>query len=80
LSSQIYVSTVEQWYLNLPEDIVEDNLLDLQNIKDRQDQDRKLTQSTVKCPEWYSGKAINDVEDISCYTKPGDNPANWKIA
>jgi hypothetical protein len=31
-------------------------------------------------PEWYSRKTINDVEDILCYTKPGDNPANWKVA
>ncbi len=37
-------------------------------------------QSTVKYPEWYSHKTINDVENILGYTKPGDNPANWKIA
>ncbi len=30
-------------------------------------------------PEWYSHKTINNVEDILCYTKPGDNPANWKV-
>jgi hypothetical protein len=27
-------------------------------------------------PEWYSCKTINNVEDILCYTKPGDNLAN----
>ncbi len=37
-------------------------------------------QSTVEYPEWYTHKTINDVDDILCYTKPGDNPANWKIA
>jgi hypothetical protein len=37
-------------------------------------------QSAVKYPEWCSGKSINNIEDILCYTKPGDNPANWKIA
>jgi hypothetical protein len=37
-------------------------------------------QSTVEYPAWYSHKTINDVKDILCYTKPGDNPANWKIA
>ncbi len=31
-------------------------------------------------PEWFSRKTINDVEDILCYTEPGDNPANWKNA
>ncbi len=80
LSSHIYDATVEQCYLNLPEDRVEDSPLDLENIKERQDHDEKLMQSTVKYPPWYSHKAINDVEDILCYTKPGDDPANWKIS
>ena len=31
-------------------------------------------------PEWYSHKTINGVENILGHTKPGDNPANWKIA
>jgi hypothetical protein len=38
--SHIYDSTVvEQCYLNLPEDMVEDNPLDPENIKERQDHD-----------------------------------------
>jgi hypothetical protein len=37
-------------------------------------------QSAVKYPEWYSPKSINDVEDILCYTKAGDNPVKWKVA
>ncbi len=78
--SHIYDFTIEQCYLNLPEDMVEDNPLDLDNIKDRQDHDEKLMQLIVKYPEWYSCKTINDVDDVMCYTKPGDNPANWKIA
>jgi hypothetical protein len=36
--------------------------------------------STVKYPEWYSHKAINDVQNTLGHTKPGDNPTNWKIA
>ena len=60
--------------------MVEDNPLDLENIKEKQDEDDKLTQSSVKHPNWYSRKTINDVEDILCYTKPGDNAANWRIA
>jgi hypothetical protein len=60
--------------------MVEDNPMDLENIKERQDHDKKLLQSTVKYPEWYTCKTINDVDDILCYIKPGDNPANWKIA
>jgi hypothetical protein len=79
-SSYIYDSTVEQCYPHLPEDMVEDNPLDLENIKERQYHDEKLMHSVVKHPDWYSHKSINDVEDILCYTKPGDNPANWKTA
>jgi hypothetical protein len=60
--------------------MVEDNPLHLENIKERQDEDDRLIQSTVKHPTWYSRKTINDVEDILCYTKPGDNAGNWRIA
>jgi hypothetical protein len=78
--SHIYDSTVEECKLNLPGDMVEDNPLNLENIKERQDHDEKLMQPTVEYPEWYSHKTKNNVDDILCYTKPGDNPANWKIA
>jgi hypothetical protein len=43
---------VEQSCLNLPEDMVEDNPLDLEIIKERQDHGEKLMQSTVKYPAW----------------------------
>jgi hypothetical protein len=62
-SSHIYDSTVEQCYPNLSEDMVEDNPFDLENTKERQDDDEKLMQSTLKYPEWYNRKSINDVED-----------------
>ena len=48
MSSHINDSTVEQCYLNLPEDRVEDNPSDLENIKERQYHDEKLMQSTDK--------------------------------
>ncbi len=37
-------------------------------------------QSAVKYPEWYTCNTITDVYNILCNIKPGDNPANWKIA
>jgi hypothetical protein len=80
LLSYTYDATVEQCYLNLPKNMVKDNPFDLENIKERQDYDEKLMKSTVKYPEWYTCKTINNVDDILCYVKPGDNPANWKIA
>jgi hypothetical protein len=72
-------SSAEHCYLNLPEDMVEGNPLDLENIKEKQDEDNDLQQSLTKHPNWYSRKNINDVDDILYYTKPGANAANWKI-
>ncbi len=43
-------SNVEHCYLNLPEDMVEDNPLDLENIKEKQDEDNDLQQSLTKHP------------------------------
>jgi hypothetical protein len=70
----------DQCYLNLPEDMVEDNPLDIENIKEKQDEDNDLQQSATRHPEWYSRKTFNDIADVWCYTKPGDDPSNWKIA
>ncbi len=73
-------SNMEHWYLNLPEDMVEDNPLDLENIKEKHDEDNDLSQSLLRHPTWYSCKNINDVHGILCYAKPSDNVANSKIA
>ncbi len=73
-------SNAEHCYLNLPEDmVVDDNPLDLENIKEKQDEDNDLHQSLTKHPTWYSHKNIDDVNNILYYTKPGDNAATWKI-
>jgi len=66
-------------YLNLPEDMLEDNPLDIENIKEKQKLDNELQQSAIKHPEWYSQKKFNGVMNVLCYTKPGDDSANWKI-
>ena len=60
--------------------MVEDNPLDIENIKEKQDEDNDLQQSATRHPEWYSRKTFNDIADAWCYTKPGDDPSNWKIA
>jgi hypothetical protein len=66
----------EHCYLNLPEDMVKDNPLDLENIKEKEDEDNDLQQKLTKHPTWYSCKNIIDINNILCYTKPGDNAAN----
>jgi hypothetical protein len=73
-------SNVEHCYLNLPAGMVKDIPFDLEDIKEKQDEDNDLSQSVTRHPTWYSRKKINDVNGILYYTKPGDNAANWKIA
>jgi hypothetical protein len=60
--------------------MVEDNPLDIENIKEKQDKDNELLQSATRHPEWYSRMTFSDVANVLCYTKPGDDPSNWKIA
>ena len=70
----------DQCYLNLPEDMEEDNPLDIENIKEKQDEDNDLQQSATRHPEWYSRKTFNNITDVLCYTKTGDDPSNSKLA
>ena len=59
---------------------MEDNPLDIENIKEKQVEDNDLQQSVIRHPEWFTHKTFNEVTDVLCYTKQGDDPANWKIA
>ena len=59
-------STNNQCNLNLPEDMVEDNPLDIENIKEKQDEDNDLQQSAIRHPEWYNRKTFNDIPDVLC--------------
>jgi hypothetical protein len=43
-------SNAEHFYLNLPEDMVEDNPLDIENVKEKQDEDNDLQQSLTRHP------------------------------
>ncbi len=52
-------SNDEHCYLNLPKDMVEDNPLDLENTKEKQDEDNDLHQSLTKHPTWYSRNTDN---------------------
>jgi hypothetical protein len=60
--------------------MAEDYPLDIENIKEKQDEDNYLQQAATKHSEWYCRKTIDQVADVLCYTKPGVNPSNWKIA
>ncbi len=39
--------------------MAEDNLLDIENIKEKQDEDNDLQQTATKHPEYYSHKTFD---------------------
>jgi hypothetical protein len=67
-------------YLNLPEEMAKGNPLDIENIKEKQDQDDVLQQSAIRNdPGCYSQKNFPSVADVLCYTKPGAELNDWTI-
>jgi hypothetical protein len=60
--------------------MVDNNPLDMENIKEQQDADDALLQHATKYADRYTRKCISTVDDILCYIKPGDPPNNWKNA
>ena len=70
---------IDHCYLNLSENMIENNPLSMENINEKQDQYADLQQSATRHPEWYSCKDINSIANVLCYTRPNDGPSNWKI-
>ncbi len=70
----------EECYLNLPPDSVVDNPLDMDAIKEQQEADNELQNQAAKYADRYIRKSVSAVDNVLCYVKPGDPPANWKIA
>ena len=65
--------------LNLPDTEVQENPLNYGWLAEQQEADVSLQSLANKWPNQFNKKKIGDTELI-CYTKPADNPANWKIA
>jgi hypothetical protein len=53
--------------------MIEDNPLNIENIKEKQHQDAGIQQSATRHAEWYCRKDINTVTNVLCYTKPNDD-------
>ncbi len=72
----------KECYLNLPDDLITDNPLDMENIKEDQDANNALQQQAEKYPYCFLQQRVGTVtvDNILCYVKPGDPPNNWKIA
>ncbi len=69
----------QECYLNLPDNMVDTNPLDMENIKEQQDADDALLQHAAKYADRYTRKHIGTIDDILCYIMQGDPPNNWKI-
>jgi len=69
-------------YLNLPDlDNATENPLNLKWIREMQQADNALLALVQKYPARYIYKQFDDVDDIICHVKPGDNAdTQWKIA
>ncbi len=70
----------KEGYLNLPPDSTIDNPLDMEMIKEQQDADNNLQCQATTYADRYVRKSVSSVDNVLCYVKPGDSPANWKIA
>ena len=70
----------DECYLNLPADSAVDNPLDMETIKEQQDADNDLQRQATKYADRYVRKSVSSIDNVLCYVKPGDPPANWKIA
>ncbi len=70
----------KECFHNLPDNMVDTNPLDMENIKEQQDADDALLQHATKYANQYTRKRIGTIDDILCYIKPGDPPNDWKIA
>ena len=70
----------EDCFLNLPSNMDDNKPLDLEAVKEEQANDDTLQARVIKYPDCYLTKRIGKIDNIICHLKPGDNPANWKIA
>jgi len=69
-------------YLNLPElDTPTDNPLNLEWIREKQQEDTSLLEKLHTYPERYMYREFDDDINIICHVKPGDDAeTQWKIA
>ena len=68
-------------FLNLPDVEMDKNPLNIENIKEQQDEDPELQRMLEKYPNSYFFKNIGTTRKVICYVKPGlDKKENWKIA
>ena len=67
-------------FLNITEIELDENPVNLENIKELQDADQELQRLKDKHPEPYFCKDTSQTQNVLCYVKLGkDKDENWKI-
>ena len=76
----LLVTNFEESYLNLPFENVEENPLNISNMRDKQYECPDIQKWREKLPEHFITKEIDTVQDLICFVKPGANPdTSWRI-
>ena len=76
----LLATTYEESYLNLPFENLEENPLNLSNMRDKQYECKDIQRWKEKYPKSFIKKEIGTVPDLICYVKPGTNPdTSWRI-
>ena len=67
----------EECYLNLPDDLVTDNPLNIEHIKEKQDADNVLKQNAAKYSDQFMCCQISTVDDVLCYDSSPTSSFQW---
>ena len=80
LLSMDYEDSFEESFLNLPYENVQENPLNLANMRDKQYECPDIKRWKAKHSKHFITKEIGTVPDLICYVKPGTNPdTSWRI-
>ena len=75
-----YEDSFEESFLNLPYENVQENPLNLANMRDKQYECPDIKRWKAKHSKHFITKEIGTVPDLICYVKPGTNPdTSWRI-
>ena len=72
----LLATNYDESYLNLPFKNVQENPLNISNMRDKQYACNDIQRWRQKYPERFITKHLGTVTDLICYVKPGTNPGN----
>ena len=71
----------DKCYLNIPSTNAAESPLNMETIKEKQQEDTDLLRLSRKHPQRYLQKQVGKVRNVICYVKEGEDPEKkWRIA